>query len=83
MAKELVSRERLFLFSCRVARPGLTPAADVWSLISSQVVMTITTVLLFLFTLAMISKLSVATKILKVATQAVMVRPAPPRSNQT
>jgi hypothetical protein len=31
-------------------------------------------VLLFLFTLAMISKLNVATKILKVASQAVMVR---------
>jgi len=45
------------------------------ALVGMAVVMTITTVLLFLFTLAMISKLSVATKILKVATQAVMATP--------
>jgi hypothetical protein len=45
------------------------------ALLGMAVLMTITTVLLFFFTLAMLSKLSVATKILKVAVQAVMVRP--------
>lgn len=44
-------------------------------MLGTAIFMCITTVLLFLFTLAMISKLNVATKILKVASQAVMATP--------